>query len=69
MDEMEFFQTYELRPTGFTENALDIWKRDSGIYGKIGRCNASEFQVHVGSQYVGKRATFGAALKLFIRHV
>lgn len=73
MTEMEFFSEYEIKPSpGQAGKAVEIWKRTSGIYGKVharkGIDGKTEYVVYAGyDSILGVRKTFSAALKLFIR--
>lgn len=74
MTEMEFFAQYEIKPyPGQHGIAVRICRRDGGHYGEIRTihdANGTAFVVTVpqGGR-VGSRKSFGAALKLLIRHL
>lgn len=74
MTEMEFFAQYEIKPCpGLHGTAVEIWRRNSGVYGEIRAtrdASGTAFVVSVlPSGHVGSRKSFGAALKLMIRHL
>lgn len=74
MTEMEFFAQYEIKPCpGLHGTAVRICRRDGGHYGEIHTISDSSgttFTVTVPKEgRVGSRKSFGAALKLLIRHL
>lgn len=74
MTEMEFFAQYEIKPCpGLHGTAVRICRRDGGHYGEIRTthdANGTAFAVSVlPGGHVGTRKSFGAALKLMIRHL
>lgn len=73
MNEIEFFQTYEMRPS-LSGHGVEVWKRGSGRYGEIRQVNMGDYTAEIipesgGFESLGLRRTFAAAFALLRRHL